>query len=70
MANIYAALERDGRLQLLEVPGWMFDPAACAAMRLSEHPFVPAKPLRALTDLLTYAAGASGEQVDYGDVPF
>jgi hypothetical protein len=63
VANVYAALERDGRLQLLEVPGWMFDPAVCASMRLSEHPYVPAKSLRALAALLTSAARAPGEDV-------
>jgi hypothetical protein len=48
---------------MLEVPGWMFDRASCAVMRLSEHPYVSAKQLYALTTLLKYAAGTTGEGV-------
>ena len=48
---------------MLEVPGWMFDRASCAVMRLSEHPYVSAKQLYELRTLLKYAAGTTGESV-------
>src|SRR5262249_42199227 len=58
---LQATLEHDGRLQLLEMPGWMFDRATCAAMPLADHPTVGIKHLRALRDLLTSAAGRRDE---------
>jgi hypothetical protein len=48
VACVYAALDHDGRIQLLEMPGWMFDRATCAAMPLADHPFVGIKRLQAL----------------------
>ena len=60
---LQATLERDGRLQQLEMPGWMFDRAACAAMPLADHPTVGIKHLRALRDLLTSAAGTRDENL-------
>src|SRR5262245_39055923 len=60
---LQATLEHDGRLQLLEMPGWMFDRATCAAMPLADHPTVGIKHLRALRDLLTSAAGRRNENI-------
>jgi hypothetical protein len=31
VARVYATLEHEGRLQQLEMPGWMFDRATCPA---------------------------------------
>jgi hypothetical protein len=58
---LQATLERDGRLQLLEMPSWMLDRATCAAMSLADCPTVGIKHLRALRDLLTSAAGMRDE---------
>src|SRR5262249_13995166 len=63
VACLQATLEHDGRLQLLEMPGWMFDRATCAAMPLADHPTVGIKHLRALRDLLTSAAGRREENL-------
>jgi len=60
---LQATLEHDGRLQLLEMPGWMFDRVTCAAMPLADHPTVGIKHLRALRDLLTSAAGTRNENL-------
>src|SRR5262245_33547774 len=50
---------RDG----LDLPGWMFDRATCAAMPLADHPTVGIKHLRALRDLLISAAGTRDENL-------
>jgi hypothetical protein len=63
VACVYATLEYDGRLQVLEMPGWMFDRAICAAMPLADHPLVGIKHLRALRELLTCTAGTSDEDL-------
>jgi hypothetical protein len=60
---VQVTLGQEGRLQSLEMPGWMFDRAACAAMPLADHPAVGIKHLRALREMLTYAAGTRVEDV-------
>jgi len=42
---VQVTLKQEGRLQSLEMPGWMFDRAACAAMSLAGHPAVGIKHL-------------------------
>jgi hypothetical protein len=63
VARVYATLEHEGRLQQLEMPGWMFDRATCAAMPLADHPSVGVNHLRALSELLKSAAGTKGENL-------
>ena len=63
VARVYATLEHEGRLQQLEMPGWMFDRATCAAMPLADHPSVGVNHLRALGELLKSATGTKGENL-------
>ena len=63
VARVYATLEHEGRLQQLEMPGWMFDRATCAAMPLADHPSVGVNHLRALSELLKAAVGTKGENL-------
>jgi len=63
VACIYAVLEQDGRLRVLEMPSWMFDRVICAALPLADHPSVGIKHLRALRELLTCTTRTSGEDL-------
>jgi hypothetical protein len=63
VARVYATLEHEGRPQQLEMPGWMFDRATCAAMPLADHPSVGVNHLRALSELLKSAAGTKDENL-------
>ena len=63
VACVQSTLEHNGRLQVLEIPGWMFDRVTCATMSLAVHPTVGIKHLRALRDLLTSAAGTRKENL-------
>jgi hypothetical protein len=63
VACVSSALERDGRLLRLEIPGWMFDRATCAAMSLAEHPSVGVTHLQALKQLLPGAAGTGRQNL-------
>ena len=51
-AVLHVTIERDGRMQLLELPEWMADSAACASMVLADEPVASIDALRALQDLL------------------
>jgi hypothetical protein len=54
-AVFHVTIERDGRTQLLEVPEWMVDSAACASMMLAKEPVATIDALRSLRDLLRVA---------------
>ena len=51
-AVLHVSIERDGRIQLLELPEWMADSAACASMVLADEPIASISALRSLRDLL------------------
>ena len=51
-AVLHVTIERDGRTQLLELPEWMADSAACASMMLADEPFASIDALRSLRELL------------------
>jgi len=51
-AVLHVTIERDGRTQLLELPEWMADSAACASMMLAEEPVASIDALRSLQALL------------------
>ena len=51
-AVLHVTIERDGRTQLLELPEWMADSAACASMVLADEPVASIDALRSLRDLL------------------
>jgi hypothetical protein len=48
---LHVTIERDGRTQLLELPEWMVDSAACASMMLADEPVASIDALRALREL-------------------
>lgn len=52
--SVHVELERAGRSRLLELPSWMLDRAACAAMELRSEPRVECAHLRSLRELLQY----------------
>ena len=58
-AVLHVTIERDGRTQLLEIPEWMVDSAACASMMLAEEPIASIDALRTLRDLLRVAASVT-----------
>lgn len=60
---VHASLKQEGQHRRLEVPSWMFDPGACAAMPLVDHPYVGIKHLQALKELLKCAAGVAAADV-------
>lgn len=49
---LHVTIERDGRTQLLELPEWMVDSAACASMMLAKEPVASIDALRSLRELL------------------
>jgi hypothetical protein len=51
-AVLHVTIERDGRTQLLELPEWMADSAACASMMLADEPVASIDALRSLRELL------------------
>jgi hypothetical protein len=55
---VHVQAEVDGRAQLLELPGWMLDRAACASMQLVEHPCVGCGELRGLRELLLHVTSS------------
>ena len=51
-AVLHVTIERDGRTQLLELPEWMVDSAACASMMLAKEPVASIDALQSLWELL------------------
>ena len=49
---LHVTVERDGRMQQLELPEWMADAAACASMVPADEPVASVDALRALRELL------------------
>jgi hypothetical protein len=49
---LHVSCDREKRSRLREIPAWMVDAAACAAMRLCELPLVDCGSLRLLRELL------------------
>lgn len=49
---LHVTIERDGRMQQLELPMWMADPAACASTVFADEPVASIRALRSLRDLL------------------
>jgi hypothetical protein len=51
-AVLHVSIERDGRMQSLELPEWMADSAACVSMVLADKPVASIDALRSLRELL------------------
>ena len=60
-AVLHVSIERDGRMQVLELPEWMADSAACASMVLADEPIASIDALRSLQDL--NPSGFAGERI-------
>jgi hypothetical protein len=55
---LHVTIERDGRTQLLELPEWMVDSAACAPMMHADEPVASIDALRSLRELLRVVGSA------------
>jgi hypothetical protein len=60
---VRCGLEEDQPIRLLEVPLWMFEPAACDSLRVTESRAVSVDALRALKALLHSVRSSSSDVV-------
>jgi hypothetical protein len=58
---VHATAEGNKRAQVLEIPGWMVDPGACASLRAAQEPAVDCSALRSLRELLKCIAVRTDE---------